>query len=200
MKFKNKRISYDRAVRNILITYAKNTEYAFNTAWYTEANKFATDLSVKYELPIAEVCGIIAALSPLKGWNENKKLTESFIKGKNSGHTKLFIGKAQSIINSGYSTEQIADVLKGRKIVSFFLNILHPEQNTNVTIDRHALSVILGYSVDDTDYRGITAKQYDFFQKSYIIASNKVGIAPLEMQSVTWQIWRKEKNLAEFYG
>ena len=92
------------------------------------------------------------------------------------------------------------DVLKGRKIVSFFLNILYPEQNTNVTIDRHALSVILGYSVDDTDYRGITAKQYDFFQKSYIIASNKVGIAPLEMQSVTWQIWRKEKNLAEFYG
>jgi hypothetical protein len=107
---------------------------------------------------------------------------------------KQFKDKAKRIIESDGSDEQILAILNGRKISSFYLNIKYPNKANNVTIDRHALSIALGYWVTDEDYRGMTANQYNFFVQCYTLAAMKVETTPLLMQSSTWVRWRKIKT------
>jgi hypothetical protein len=195
IKFKHTELTYAKCVNSILRTYNRNE--SFDGTWYNKAHLLAVSLSVRYDKPLHKVCGIIAALSPLKTWKENVLIAESFLKTGKAKHIKLFKNKAEDILYHSDTIEQTADFLKGRKITAFFFNILQPTESANVTIDRHALSIILGYSITDTEYQGITAKQYEFFQQCYVLASIKVGISPLQMQSITWQVWRQEKGISD---
>ena len=107
---------------------------------------------------------------------------------------KAFKDKAKRIINSNGSDEEILKILNGRKISAFYLNIKYPNLSNNLTIDRHALSIALGYWITEEDYRGMTASQYNFFVQCFTLAAVKVGVTPLIMQSATWVRFRKIKK------
>lgn len=194
--FKGRKLTEAGVVKNILSVYNR-ADKNYHNDWYMEANKFALQLAVKYAVPLSVSAGVIAALSPIKTWSENKWIAELFLKTGKAKHTNLFRDKAKSILQAGDDAEQIADILRGRKITSFFQNILNPQTSTAVTIDRHALSVALGYSVTEELYRGMTKKQYEFFECAYKIAGIKINTNPMLLQSITWQQWRKEKNITE---
>lgn len=195
-KFKGRILTTTKTVNNILRVY-DSLSYP-EKDWYLIANSFAKDLSVKYrnELDINcptkavnKVCGIIAALSPLKSWNENKLIAEIYLNTARAKHIKAFEQKCHDIMDSSGSIEEIVDILNGQKIVSFFLNIVNPKGVNEVTIDRHAVSIAVGEKLSNKDLV-ITKNQYLFFVNCYKIASYKRGILPLEMQSATWVEWR----------
>ena len=106
--------------------------------------------------------------------------------------------KANKIIDCDGSDEAILAILNGRKITSFYLNIMYPHKVEFVTIDRHALSIALGYWISEKDYAGMTANQYNFFEQCFTLAAMKADISPVLMQSSTWVRWRKIKK--EFKG
>ena len=194
--FKGQMLTLNSIVNNILSVYER-ADKSFKNDWYSEANMFASHLAVMYDIPITIVCGIIAALSPIKTWEQNKLITETFLRTGKAKHVKLFQEKAEAIYASDGDVTTIAEILNGRKITAFFLNILTPNCSNAITIDRHALSIILGYSVSDKQYRGITATQYEFMVSAYHLAGKRAGISPILMQSITWQQWRAERGIIE---
>ena len=193
-KFKGTILTQRKCVNNILKVYNSSLSESISNDWYLDAHNFALKQSKLHNVPLIKVCGIIASLSPLKSWTENKIIVGLFLSSGKGKHTKAMVNKAKQILNCEPDAECIANILNGNKIISFFFNIYNPQQGNFVTIDRHALSVCLYKSISDNEGKGITLKQYEFFVNCYRVAGAKIGISPVKMQAVTWEIWREQKN------
>lgn len=198
-KFKGTELKQSKVVKNILKVY-NDTTFTAESNWYTTANELAVSLAKAYDYNLLQVAGVIAALSPLKSWDENKRIAEAFLKSGDAYHTGTMIAKADDIVNydGNFQREFILTTLNGNKIQNFFLNIAYPMAKEGVTIDRHAVSIAFGKSLPDSMLRSITDRQYEFFAECYRIAAAKAGILPNEMQAVTWVKWRKLKDAKKF--
>lgn len=195
IKFKGETLTRTKVSNNILKIFdLSDSEDRFD--WYSDAHYFCIGLANSYGLKVSTVAGIVAALSPLKTWEQNKKMAISLIKSGTCGHIGSFIAKANKIFENDYSNtdEKILEVLSGQKICAFYLNIMYPNSAQNITIDRHALSISLGHWITEEEYRSMTPNQYAFFSQCFVIAAAKRNIHPLLMQSSTWVVWRKIKT------
>ena len=192
-QFKGMVLSRTKVKNNILHFY-NQSDKSDQYDWYADAHKFATELSKDYDLPVSICAGIISALSPMKMWEQNKKCAISFLQNGNAKHMGAFQRKAEEIFTCSGDEECIKAILKGRKIISFFINIMHPHKADNVTIDRHALSVALRKWVREEDYSGITKGQYKFLEDCYKYTADIIGISPVLLQSTTWERFRKIKQ------
>jgi hypothetical protein len=196
--YKRVKISRVKAVSNILKVW-QLAEESDKHDWYQEANNFALINIVPcipgpvsdIQLKLNKACGIIAALSPLKNWDANKKLAVDLVNTGNCGHMGAFVGKARLILSSDGLESTILGILSGKKIQAFYLNIRYPNKAISLTIDRHALSVCLGHKVTESEEYTMTKKQYEFFSECYRYAATKLNVNPLLVQSVTWLVWRK---------
>ena len=189
-KFKGRTLTTIKTGNKIIKIFKQSNLDGLN--WYPEANEFAQILSNKFNVELIKVCGIIGALSPLKSWDENKRIAESFLSTGKSYHTKVMTKKCNDILNSNGTIEEITEILKGNKITSFFLNIY--DQNYNgVTIDRHAICLAVGEVLND-DSLQLSLNQYNFFVNCYRISAQKLGVQPHQVQAVTWVEWRKFKK------
>lgn len=191
-RFNNNILTRTKTVNNILRVYSK-TSIDQRNDWYSEANDFCLDLSERYHISNSIVIGILSALSPLKKWDQNKKITEDLIENKDCRQMRIFVGKALAILESDGTDKSILKILNGKKISAFYLNIKYPENNDTSTIDRHSLSIALGYKINDSEYN-MTKIQYKFFVDCYKIASKKANTTLLLMQSSTWQYFRENIN------
>lgn len=191
IKIKNIKISKQAVNKNILKVYNVSTDLDKNF-WYKEANDFCYEL-VTDKNTLNKIIGVLAALSPVKRWEENKIQAKKMLSTGDCGHIQIFKQKAKDIINSNGEEETILKILNGNKIKSFYLNIKYFESNDNVTIDRHALSIAMGFKINDLFYRGITNNQYNFFVDCYKSTAKKIGITPSYLQSITWVNYRKQK-------
>lgn len=196
--FKNKELTRTKVKNNILHFY-NMAESIHKIDWYKEALNFAIEETTKKHGYINNEllnisCGIIAALSPVKQWDQNKKEFINCLHGNKVGHMKQFIMKAENIKASKGTKAEILNILKGKKISSFFLNIRFPESIENVTIDRHAVSISLKYWINESEYK-MTEKQYNFFKDCYIWTAQSLNISPMLLQSITWLIFRENKQL-----
>jgi hypothetical protein len=189
-KFKGEILTTTKTVNKIIKIFKQSNLDGLN--WYPEANEYAQSLSKKFNIQLIKVCGIIAGLSPLKSWEENKRIAESFLSTGKSFHTKAMTQKCIDILNSNGTIEEISEILKGNKITSFFLNIYDQSYN-GVTIDRHAICLAVGKILND-DALQLSLNQYNFFVNCYRIAAKKLGVQPHQVQAVTWVEWRKFKK------
>jgi hypothetical protein len=191
-KYKGKTLYTKTCVDNVVQLAMESNPDDRN--WYQDAYNFALELSYQYNVGVQRVVGIIAALSPMKSWHENKRLAEEYLKGNRYGTYGTLLGKADEIMyleHDNVSDENILDILNGQKISAFYLNINHYEKSTTVTVDRHAVEIAMDTILSD---HAMTSKQYAFFQNVYIIASDKLGYLPHELQAVTWVSWRNLKH------
>lgn len=195
--FKNKRLTRTIVKNNILKVW-EQAETSDKFDWYLDANIFAKELAYRYlptdNLGVLKVCGVIAALSPMVRWETNKKLAETACKDEYIPCLQANASKAKKILLEGNSEETILSILRGNKTSSFFLNILYPDKAISLTIDRHALSIALGYSVNEQQHRSMTNKQYEFFSECYRWTAAKLDVSPLVLQSATWLVWRRIKK------
>jgi hypothetical protein len=202
--YKGEVLTRTKVINKIVKIYTDTTEDE-RFDWYQDAknkgieiaknnNAFVPLWGETAERVNSKVWGVIAALSPVKTWSQNLIQAEQFYKSGDCGHMGQFKTKARKIMQSDGSDESILEILKGRKISAFYMNIKYPHHGANVTIDRHALSICLGKWVTDEEYSGMTASQYGFFQNCYILASVKLDTTPLLVQSSTWVRFRKIKH------
>ena len=158
--------------------------------WYVKANRYCRSLSEKYNVSTIQVAGIVAALSPLKNWDINKQIADDFLRTGTAGHIKFQLSKCHRIMQTTNLTE-ICEILNGNKIVSFFLNIVDPGADEQVTIDSHAVGIAVNKYLGSVQ---ITKNQYEFFANCYRIAARELEVLPLELQAITWVTWRKLKK------
>ena len=193
-------------VNNILEIYSKALpdELVSGKLWYKQANELVNLMSLKYKVSIAQCAGILAALSPATTWNQNIIDTNNFLSLLNNGR------KIQSITVTTYgqnklkayhiyqhpelSEEEIYLILLGaskklNKTSSFFKNILHPDSDELVTIDRHSFRINLG--ITELIPIALTEKRYRIMVEAYKRAAIQAEVNAIELQAITWLIFRR---------
>lgn len=218
IKFHGKQLTETKVVNNIIRVFNASNEFEKSDLWYQNANDFCFANAFRHnlynttgkKLSLRQLAGITAALSPLASWNHNKSLVEKFISLaienestenlQKLGCLSLGREKATAIfaLCNDFKNDDVAikNVLNGDKIKSFYDNIVYHETSQNVTIDRHALSIALGFKLSSDGFQknSMTKAQYQFFVNCYLKAAKKVNLTGLTIQAITWVVWRKRHN------
>lgn len=180
-------------LRNMQIVYNHCTSVDLKNGkeWYESAHSFSIYLSKKYSVTETQSAGIIAAFSPMKEWELNKRMCETFIEsnGNISQHTGTQTEKAKQILFNHFTPEEIDYCLGGMKTINFFRNIHNPDDRNFITIDRHHLNVCYGENIERC-----TDKQYLFLKENTLIFANKLNLIPNQLQASLWVCWKRIKN------
>ena len=173
-------------IKNIekVLSKATNKNYLNGMTWYDRAHKHCKMLSEVYNIPLFQVVGILAALSPRNKWERNLKDVEQVILQGNKARVGTFNKmKHKAVLCLKAKNEhEVIKILNGVKITSFFKNIFYIKDNS-VTIDVWAMRVV--------DFEGnLTAKRYKEIERAYISVANKYEMLPKQVQAITWGVVR----------
>lgn len=178
---------------NVLAVYRDADFYAFSAGmtWYDDAHDFARILDNN----VHRAAGIIAALSPMNGWNNNKnKAAQLYAQNGDGSGCGLYNNVAKAV--AIYNGADPMDILKGDKVRAFYETILDPTGDHNPVIDRHAFDIAVGRRTDNRT-RGILGRkgEYDKFARAYRRAADAAGIGAAQIQAITWMHWRNIHGL-----
>lgn len=188
-------MTYTPTVANVLSVYNNATadEIREGLSWYLDAHNFACILDSEIHDQPFRAAGVIAALSPMMGWESNKKQAAIAIERGNANGLGLAknCAKADRILNGA----DPLDVLGGNKVRAFYATILDPHAMVIPVIDRHAFDIAVGMVTDEKARGTLSRKgEYDRFGEVYIDAANVAGISSSQMQAITWVSWRNVKK------
>ena len=182
----------------ILDVYRQATlqELTEGLSWYSDAHHVAAALNPANPSAAA---GVIAALSPMMGWDRNIMLAaRAYAEGAASGALFRNVAKADQILAGA----DPLDVLRGDKVCNFYKAIADPHDGSAVVIDRHAFDIAVGRITNDQSRTALTRKGvYDSFAAAYVRAAKALtketgmDISPSAVQAVTWTVWRRLKGL-----
>jgi len=191
-------------VQNILDVYHRADADVLRNglAWYLDAHRFALSAGAKDARYLSRNAGIVAALSPLNGWENNKRKALEVIRNRGrivigpDGSNGIGLSKNVEKAVAIYKGAHPLDVLGGLKVRSFYATILDPTGDVDPVIDRHAFDIAVGEKTNDIR-RGILSRKgvYHEFAKAYRNAAKVAGIGSSQMQAVTWVQWRKEFDI-----
>ena len=150
-------------------------------AWYHDAHSMALEWSANSGLPFDYVAGIMAALSPRVSWANNVQDTANVIGHGHKGKTMALLANVNKAldIREGYDPDEI---LGGRKVRSFWLNIAYPHKSLDVTLDSHMAKVVGLPSVKWLERKGV----YDALANAFRTLAEKHGIMPHQLQAALW--------------
>lgn len=153
--------------------------------WYERAHNECILLSEVFDVPLKQVVGVVAALSPNNKWKRNLKDAWLFL-DEPSINTKVctFFNqrkKALEILKGNPTDKDIQDILKGPKTRNFYENILYYRKSQAVTVDTWAFrSVGLKPSV----------KNFKAVEMAYREVANDLNLVPNQVQAVVWGVVR----------
>ena len=192
-------IDHERMVHNVMACYraADDVQVAEGLLWYSDAQKAAYIIALKYDVPVYLVVAVIAALSPNNKWTRNvinaEMLIAAFLRGDGIDAVKVSTyhamkKKAWDILVARPDYDGAKRMLKGQKITSFFMDIMG---EFNVTIDGHARNIAYDEKVGLTDDRtNIGVREYRALQAAYEEAARRLKLMPYQLQAITWRVWR----------
>lgn len=182
------------SVENVMLAYlsASEAQVTEGMTWYDDAHTFARSLDpVRWH----RAAGVIAALSPMNGWKNNKaKAAQLYAQNGNGAGCGLYknVSKAIAI----YNGEDAYDVLGGDKVRAFYSTIVDPRGDCIPVIDRHAFDIAIGQVTNDKA-RAILGRKgvYSSFADVYREAAELAGISAAQIQAITWVYWRSKKGV-----
>ena len=190
IKFKHNIITRTKCCNSIKRFYYLATPEEKKKKWYAIERAFCDGLAVKHNIPLKISTGIVSSVSPQKGWIDNKRQADIFCATGDCGATGDNVTKARRIINSSGTDQEIWSILNGNKTQRFFKNLLYPYSSEYVTIDRHAIHVILGRVPNENEH-SLSDKQYVFMEDCYKRTAKELGLIPSTLQSITWEACRR---------
>lgn len=156
--------------------------------WYNNANKYCSDLSIKYNVNIRQVAAIMSALSPMKEWEVNKRQTEQFLVERKCGTFGRQIEKGLTILDTviddlsvDKADKLIMQILNGRKTQSFYHNIVYPDSSFYVTVDRHMMKLF-----PDHWTWIMTDRKYRIVEEVIQQVSSDQSYIPCKLQAILW--------------
>lgn len=152
--------------------------------WYSKAHCLAKSFA-----PTLIVgAGVLAALSPSLGWPQNVEAALELVKWRwTKWQTTVNTEKALRILNG----EPPLEVLGGLKVRAFYQAILSPFGDTPPVVDRHALSIYMGWKLSKLELnKFLKPRLIGEAQQAYREAARVVGVHHHVMQATTWLVWR----------
>lgn len=171
--------------------------------WYNVARWHAEQLAHRAAaagrpLSVAQCAGILAAVSPRRGWGENLEVAYRIVADGSTAEVGIFDDMADKVdrILNGASWRE---VLGGRKVRSFAANIEQPDTAGPVTIDRHAVSILAGRPLTDAEASDVLERigGYQVAAGIYRTVARRAGLLPQQLQAITWCEWRHIHERAE---
>lgn len=183
-----------RIINKNLLTVWSTVQDDDKEHWYANASEiveiFCRDLQERtgMYIPLPNALGVVAAMSPLKTWEQN--ILDAFRFLEFGDYYGLGQHKRKAIAILGASSpEEIAKILRGQKITAFFWNLHNQNMWEHITIDRHMIYMCLG-----APEIAITQKRYRLCAESVKICAKKAGVDPITFQSSVWSHWRNNKK------
>ncbi len=156
--------------------------------WYPKAHALITEWADHYELPIACVASVVAALSPQCRWERNVVAAADVLAERPvSAHGPLpaNIRHAQAILRDR-ATSIMPYFKSAPKVASFQQNLQGNDEY--VTVDTHAAQAALN---DPTALVSLAWKPYTVFAQVYADVAHEHGIAPSAFQAIIWVTWKR---------
>ena len=171
-------------------------------SWYDKALADASEIAFKLDMPTHIVVAVLSALSPNNKWERNiinaYELCKAFQNGQDMDSVKVSTyhkmkQKAWSILQEIPDYEQAKVMLNGKKIVSFYSNIMGED---DITIDGHARNIAYNERVGLTEAKtSIGIKEYAKLQKEYAVVARENGLKGRQLQAITWVAWKRKHNI-----
>ena len=185
--------------------------------WYSDAQKFTEDLSLKFDnqLSSIKIAGVIAALSPRNEWNRNKldaeTLCKEFLSNKyyqlnlfgyhfllNSKVCTFHANKSKAIKILLSDDSKIESILKGNKLINFYRCIIG--DSNAICIDGHAFNIACNRVSSLAEVPAISDKHYKIIANCYrdctkfINKKYNLDLDSMHLQSVTWNKYKEINN------
>lgn len=171
-----------------VLDLATDEDWNAGIGWYQVAHNEAVKLSHAYGLTTSQAVGIIAALSPQTSWEENLRIADLLCDTRANVHTADAQRKALAILDGADPVQ----TLGGRKVRSFYANILTPFHAGPVTIDRHAAAILAGLSTPDwnTTHEKVLERKhyYRIAAAVYRSSARRYGLLPNQLQAIAWLV------------
>jgi hypothetical protein len=181
-------------VENICRIYAQANEFDLKSGldWYVRTREYIQEQADKFGYPLENAVGAYAVISPslTKELNDRQLVTAMTVHSLGLSVEDAKIGvygmpnkrKAMRCLDGDLSA------VGGDKVTRFYRNLLGTG-DMDVTVDRWALRVGLADpTIQDT--QGLTKTQYEQVHDAYVTASEQTGLLPLQVQAVTWEVFR----------
>jgi hypothetical protein len=177
--------------------------------WYPDAHKEAERLAREYGVTPQQAAGVIAALSPLREWGENKADAERLLTSVINGTADPSVAKLlqanvekATAITKGADPRDVLWSGGGFKVRSFYSNLNDPA-GREATIDTHMLRVLLAdQSIASKDYGGIAGNvgRYDAFRQAIFDVADKEKVSPATVQAIVWLVQKGEHSSRRSVG
>lgn len=215
--------------RNITKVFrlATDSDRAAGYGWYGRARDLAERLAAQAptsvgtlldEDEVHKAAGVIAAISPRLAWRKNVEYAElayhyfatnPFTDPTSDVAVAWFAGSIPTLNVNAKKAYRIllGDdpelVLGGPKVTAFYHTIVNPTDVRSVVVDRHAVDIAYGRTMDDdTRNKALSGKRYGIVAGLYVraaeIISKELGEewTPARVQATTWTYWRRERAAA----
>ena len=174
--------------------------------WYSNAYAISERIATELGFSVDQIAGAIAALSPNNKWERNCQDAENLARAIKAGvdidSVKVCTfgsnkAKAVKILSSNVDSAEIVSILRGQKVVAFYLNIARNGDTDCPVIDGHAFNIACGTVGSLRDVPSITPKGFETLQNLYRDAAATVSavtgetVSAGQMQAVTWVCYRR---------
>lgn len=186
------------ATRRVADVMARATprQVAQGVAWYRDTFDVAAAMAGAHYATLPMAIGTIAALSPGVPYSRSLELADDMLSTGDCAHPYGdSIRKARAIVTE--PDRHPLDILRGRKVRSFYDNIWRPLTSREVTIDRHAYAIVLGVQPSGprggrpVNYNDLARPgRYDAVADAYRGVADECGLTPSQVQAITWVVWR----------
>lgn len=180
-------------------------------SWYHDVNSQCTILASENNLPLNVFVGMIAICSPLVKWDsgENVNTVLNIIADvNNKEHDGKFSGfsrnvkKAKKLLIDFYagnvsSDNDVLTYVTGPKVSQFFVNILYPAQNENITIDVWMYRIYTKNWQAPTNVMQMSKKEHATCIVDYIEAYHDMGLSQhgITLNMFQSALWSKIKSI-----
>jgi len=174
--------------------------------WYSNAHAISERIAAENGFSVDQIAGAIAALSPNNKWERNcqdaENLARAIKAGIDTDSVKVCTfgnnkAKAIKILSSAVDSAEIVSILRGQKVVAFYLNIARNGDTDCPVIDGHAYNIAMGTVGSLRDVPSITPKGFETLQNLYRDAAATVSavtgetVSAGQIQAVTWVCYRR---------
>lgn len=168
------------------IDKVKDEHWQAGHNWYKHARQFCEHLSSETGLPLENVAGIVAALSPQVSWEVNLYSAESVV--RYAQIDKRYTGYYANV-EKAYQclTAHPLKVLRGPKVLAFYHNILSVESEC-VTIDTHIARVLFNtLTLTEEQIRFIFSKKGNTLaQQCLLRVAKQKKVNAVALQAALW--------------
>lgn len=182
-----------RNIRRIL-NQADEIDISEGRVSYWRYHEVLTNLAEFYGVDLPRTVAVFAALSPNADYQGNLRSAASVLAGWWAGVEcdRIRVTTYNHCRDRAYSYLEgvsFLETVSGKKIRSFYSNILNPMDPEPVTIDGHAVNVWNGRR--RTLKTVVGGWNYETVSAAYRETARVVGLLPNQVQSITWFAWKR---------